>query len=151
MSAIYVLPVDPAAPSAAAAAPAPVDAAALWQSAPAGPKPPAAGAAHVFFGAGGSHTAAVASLGPAFAAKRGDARREAVRKAVGGAVKKVRDLGEGVRGKSVLVADAGDAHAAGAFLSVLGFGEGCSRGHSGRGAPGAVQVFAQDELWDVCL
>ena len=64
-------------------------------------------------------------LGPAFAAKRGDARREAVRRAVGGAVKKVRDLGEGVRGKSVLVADAGDAHAAGASLFVLDFGEGC--------------------------
>ena len=108
MSSIYVLPVDPAAPAAAASAP--VDAATLWKSVPAAPKPPKAGTTHVFYG---EHLAAVSSLGDRFASKKGNERREVVRTSVGSAVKKVRDMGEGIKGSDVFVDASADPHAAG--------------------------------------
>ncbi|KAI0364795.1 hypothetical protein BV20DRAFT_955555 [Pilatotrama ljubarskyi] len=109
MSTVYVLPVDPVAPSTSAA----VDAAKLWKSTPAATKPPKVGTTHLFFGAPKEDaTTALTSLGDKFAQRKGDERREVIRKAVGSAIKKVRDLGEGVEGSNVLVDASADAHAA---------------------------------------
>ena len=107
MSSIYVLPIDPSAPSAAAA---PVDAPKLWKSSPAASKPPSTGTTHLFYG---DNTSALSSLGDKFGKKKGDERREVVRKAVAGGIKKVRDLGEAVEGSKVLVDASIDPHAAG--------------------------------------
>ncbi|OCH85603.1 leucine aminopeptidase [Obba rivulosa] len=111
---IYVLPIDPAAPSRPAVPG--LDPAKLWSSVPAAPKPPNAGTARVFYGvpAAGdaSNVTALASLGDGFAAKRANEKRELVRKAVGGAVKHVRDIGEGVDGRLVSVDASADPHAA---------------------------------------
>ncbi|KAI0686508.1 leucine aminopeptidase [Cerioporus squamosus] len=117
MSSIYVLPIDPSAPSVAAA---PVNAAKLWNSTPAAGKPPKTGTTHLFYG---DNITALASLGYKFGAKKGDERREVVRKAVAGGVKKVRDLGEGVEGSKVLVDASVDPHAAavGAHLALYHF------------------------------
>lgn len=114
MSSFYVLPVDPSAPSASAATG--VDATKLWKSTPSAfeSKPASLGTTHLFYGAPKENTVtALASLGDKFAQKKGDARREAVRKAVASGVKKVRDLGEGVQGSKVVVDASADPHAAG--------------------------------------
>ncbi|OSD02808.1 leucine aminopeptidase [Trametes coccinea BRFM310] len=109
-SSIYVLPVDPTSPSTPSAAKASgVDAAKLWHTAPGAAKAKA-GTTHLFYGE--SAVTALASLGEKFAQKACAERREVVRKAVGSAVKKVRDLGEDVRGSEVLVDASADAHAA---------------------------------------
>ncbi|KAI0665071.1 cytosol aminopeptidase family, catalytic domain-containing protein [Cubamyces menziesii] len=124
MSSIYVLPIDPNAPASTSASPAGVDAAKLWQTSPAAAKPASVGTTHLFFGAGAEGaTAAVSSLGDKFAQKKCAERREAVRRAVGSAVKKVRDLGEGVRGSDVRVDASADPHAAavGAHLAAYRF------------------------------
>ena len=114
MSSIYVLPIDPNAPASTSASSAGVDAAKLWQTTPAAAKPASVGTTHLFFGAGAEGaTAAVSSLGDKFAQKKCAERREAVRRAVGSAVKKVRDLGEGVQGSDVRVDASADPHAAG--------------------------------------
>ncbi|KAH9856880.1 leucine aminopeptidase [Lenzites betulinus] len=117
-SKFYILPIDPTAPLAPAVPGLDsLDAAGLWNLTPsaAQPKPASTGTAHLFYGAPGAGTGAVAaltSLGDGFARKKGDARREVVRKAVASAVKAVRDLGEGVQGSSVVVDAAADPHAA---------------------------------------
>ena len=109
MSNIYLLPVDPSAPSAPAAAP--VDAAKLWQSTPsAKSKPAKVGTTHVFYG---DKITALSSLGDKFEKKKGDERREVVRKAVAGGVKTVRALGESVEGSNVVVDASVDPHAVG--------------------------------------
>ena len=54
------------------------------------------------------------SLGDAFEAKKGDARREIVRKAVGSGVKGIKVLGEGI--SEAFVDAATDPHAAGELL-----------------------------------
>ncbi|KAI0327147.1 hypothetical protein GY45DRAFT_1373371 [Cubamyces sp. BRFM 1775] len=129
MSSIYVLPIDPSAPSSTTTTSSTgVDAAKLWQTTPAGAasaKPASVGTTHLFFGAGkeGAATAAVSSLGDRFAQKKCAERREAVRRAVGSAVKKVRDLGEGVQGSDVRVDASADPHAAG-WAFGLGLGAG---------------------------
>ncbi|CDO69019.1 hypothetical protein BN946_scf184834.g26 [Trametes cinnabarina] len=89
MSSIYVLPIDPTAPSDA-------------QN----------GTTHLFYG--DNAVTALASLGEKFAQKKCPERREVVRKAVGSAVKKVRDLdlGEAVHVSEVRVDASADAHAA---------------------------------------
>ncbi|OJT15649.1 Cytosol aminopeptidase [Trametes pubescens] len=113
MSSFYVLPVDPSAPSAASATG--VDATKLWKSTPSAfeSKPASLGTTHLFYGAPKEGTVtALASLGDKFPQKKGDVRREAVRKAVASAVKKVRDLGEGVQGSKVVVDASADPHAA---------------------------------------
>ncbi|KAI9067062.1 Zn-dependent exopeptidase [Trametes sanguinea] len=110
-SSIYVLPVDPTSPSTPSAPKANgLDAARLWQTAPGAAKAKA-GTTHLFYGEPAAVTA-LTSLGEKFAQKKGAERREAVRKAVGSAVKKVRDLGEDVQGREVLVDASADAHAA---------------------------------------
>ncbi len=112
MSSIYVLPIDPSAPAATAA---PVDATKLWHTTPASntSKPSKAGTTHLFYG---GNIAAVSSLGDKFAQKKGDDRREVVRKTVGSAIKKVRELGEAVDGSKVVVDASADPHAAGTSL-----------------------------------
>ncbi|KAM5537543.1 hypothetical protein V8D89_008870 [Ganoderma adspersum] len=108
MSSIYVLPIDPSAPAATAA---PVDATKLWTTTPAAnaPKPSKAGTTHLFYG---ENVTAVSSLGDNFNQKKGNDRREVVRKTVGSAIKKVRELGEAVEGSKVVVDGSSDPHAA---------------------------------------
>ncbi|KAI0770877.1 cytosol aminopeptidase family, catalytic domain-containing protein [Trametes elegans] len=109
MSSVYVLPIDPAAPAATSV----VDAAKLWKTTPASAEPAKLGTTHLFYGTPKEGTiAALSSLGDKFPQKKGDERREAVRKAVASAVKKVRDLGEGVHGSTVQVDASADPHAA---------------------------------------
>ncbi|KAI0816824.1 cytosol aminopeptidase family, catalytic domain-containing protein [Trametes gibbosa] len=111
MSSFYVLPIEPTAPAAAAA----VDAAKLWKSTPSAvqSKPAGPGTAHLFYGTPKEGAvAALSSLGDKFAHKKGDERREIVRKTVASAVKTVRNLGEGVHGSKVLVDASADPHAA---------------------------------------
>ena len=114
---VYVLPVDPKAPSAPAAAN--VDAAALWRSTPAAnrSKPPKAGTTRIFYdtprGTDSKDVTALASLGDKWATKAGDERREVIRKVIGNAVKAVKALGEDVDGETVLVDASADPHAAG--------------------------------------
>ena len=116
-SAVYVLPVDPKAPSAPNATN--VDASALWSSTPAAStsKPSKAGTTRIFYdtprGTGSKDVTALTSLGDKWATKTGDERRETVRKAVGSAVKTVKALGEDVDGETVLVDGSADPHAAG--------------------------------------
>lgn len=104
----YVLPFDPTAPQATAQA----DPAKLWPAAFAGGdvKAPKTATSRVFFNADGNGSiASLSSLGEGFANKKENERREAVRRAVGSAVKAVKDLPET---KEVEVDATVDAHAA---------------------------------------
>ncbi|KAG8219237.1 hypothetical protein J3R82DRAFT_76 [Butyriboletus roseoflavus] len=109
----YVVPLDPTNPSQNAASNA--NPATLWGTLPPAKKPAKVGTSHLFYGAtGGTDVTALVSLGDAFEAKKGDARREIVRKAVGSGVKSIKALGEGV---SEAIIDAStDPHAAGEIL-----------------------------------
>ena len=111
----YVVPLDPKNPGQNAAPN--VDPATLWGILPPTKKPARVGTSHLFYGAnGGRDVAALVSLGDAFEAKKGDARREVVRKAVGGGVKSIKTLGEGI--SEVLIDASTDPHAAGEILDV---------------------------------
>lgn len=66
------------------------------------------GTTRIFYG---DKITALTSLGEGFADKKGDVRREIVRKAVGSAVKQVKDLGEDI--KDVEIDASTDPHAAG--------------------------------------
>ncbi|TFK42262.1 cytosol aminopeptidase family, catalytic domain-containing protein [Crucibulum laeve] len=107
MSSAYVLPFDPAA---AATSPvqgvSPVE---LWASTPSGDKPPQVGTTRTFYNTPAGTTTTISTLGEGFAKKKGDARRELVRKAVGSAVKDLKAL-DGV--KEVKVDASEDPHAA---------------------------------------
>lgn len=109
----FVVPLDPANPGQNAASN--VNPTALWTTLPPSNKPAKAGTSHLFYGAsGGTDVTALVSLGEAFEAKKGDARREIVRKAVGGGVKSIKALGQGI---SEAIIDAStDPHAAGELL-----------------------------------
>jgi aminopeptidase len=87
----------------------------LWQLVPAnGGKAPKAGTARVFFGPNG--VTAVSSLGEGFTKKKENEKREAVRRAVGGAVKGLKGVVVPPEGTAEVKVDtAGDAHAAGSF------------------------------------
>ncbi|KAA1472837.1 leucine aminopeptidase [Dentipellis sp. KUC8613] len=104
---IYVLPVDPKAPSAQGTG---IDAAKLWASAPAGAKPAKVGTARVFYGAPEGKTTALVSLGDKFEKKGAEEKRELVRKAVGSGVKQVKGLGHGER--KITIDASADSHAA---------------------------------------
>lgn len=109
-SAAYIVPIDPQAPSSQAVPN--LDPARLWSAVPQGEKPAKVGTTRIFYGAlAGKDVAALSSLGEGFAAKKGNTRRELVRKAVGSAVKSVKDLGDGM--KDVAVDASADPHAAG--------------------------------------
>jgi aminopeptidase len=82
-------------------------------------KPASAGTSHVFYG---EQITAVSSLGGEFGKKNADEKREAVRKAVGGGVKSLKDVlvsEKADKPVEVRVDVAGDAHAAGSFLFCL--------------------------------
>lgn len=114
MSSIYVVPVDPNAPSTQAVPD--FDSAKLWSSAATGAKPAKVGTTRVFYNTPsteGCNLTALASLGDNFSKKDGNERRELVRKAVGSAVKQVKALGDGVEGSTVYIDASADAHAAG--------------------------------------
>ncbi|KAH8101643.1 cytosol aminopeptidase family, catalytic domain-containing protein [Cristinia sonorae] len=120
---IYLVPVDPTAPQSTAN----VDAPTLWSSVPSSGKPAKVGTSHLFFSspAAGDITV-LSSLGGDFGNTnklKGDARREVVRSAVGSAVNKVKTLGEGINGRTVVVDAQDDPHAAAvaAHLALYGF------------------------------
>ncbi|KAF8079247.1 leucine aminopeptidase [Lyophyllum atratum] len=86
-----------------------VDASKLWAMTPQGEKPPAVGTVRTFYNTPPSKVAAVSSLGEKFASKKGDARRELLRKSVGSAVKNLKAV-DGV--KDVTIDASVDPHAA---------------------------------------
>lgn len=101
----YIIPVDPKAPD--------VSVAKLWSTIPVSKKILKVGSTRVFYDtpAGGSNITALVSLGEDFEKKKGNTKREVVRKAVGSAVKDVKVL---VEGKTTVAVDASaDPHAAG--------------------------------------
>ncbi|EGN93693.1 hypothetical protein SERLA73DRAFT_115714 [Serpula lacrymans var. lacrymans S7.3] len=87
----YVVPIDPKNPPSNVAPG--VNPAKLWSTVPSGKTPAKVGKSHLFFG---DNVASLASLGDKFPDKKGDERRELIRKAVGSAIKDVKSLGEGV-------------------------------------------------------
>ncbi|EIM81157.1 leucine aminopeptidase [Stereum hirsutum FP-91666 SS1] len=122
MSSIYILPISPNAPSSGTnsnsspAVPNAIDPHQLWSTVPAphSSKPAKLGTTRVFYapsaGGGEGGVSAVVSLGSQFGKKKGDERREVVRRAVGSGVKTVKGLWEGE--KVVKVDAREDAHAA---------------------------------------
>lgn len=107
----YILPIDPKSPSSQSVPN--LDPAKLWSTVPWGKKAPKVGTTRVFYNSpsGESNVTALVSLGDEFDAKKGDAKREVVRKAVGSAVKDVKSL---VEGETTVSIDASaDPHAAG--------------------------------------
>ncbi|KAH9913521.1 leucine aminopeptidase [Fomitopsis serialis] len=114
-SAVYILPVDPQSPSSPVTD---VDAAALWNSAPApkDKKAAKAGTTRIFYdtpnGGKGKDITALTSLGDKWTSKSDEQKREVVRRAVGSAIKAVKALGDGVDGETVLVDASADPHAA---------------------------------------
>lgn len=144
MSSIYVLPIDPSAPTVTAA---PVGATELWTSTPAAnaPKPSKAGTTHLFYG---ENVTAVSSLGDKFGQKRGDERREVVRKTIGSAIKKVRELGEAVEGSKVVVDASADPHAAGTSSpEIRNYARANISRYSCRRPPRALPLYPQDEAY----
>ncbi|KAF8548068.1 hypothetical protein OG21DRAFT_1449621 [Imleria badia] len=105
----YVVPLDPNNPGQNATSN--VNPASLWATLPPTQKPAKVGTSHLFYGAsGGTDVTALVSLGDAFEAKKGDARREIVRKAVGSGVKGIKALGEGI--SEAFIDASTDPHAA---------------------------------------
>ncbi|KAL4268541.1 peptidase M17 family protein [Pleurotus pulmonarius] len=103
----YAIPFDPQAVSSTGVPD--VDAAKLWSTVPHGDKVPKVGTARVFYDTPATKVTALSSLGEGFSSKKGDERRELVRKSIGKAVKSIREL-EGV--KEVTVDASLDPHAA---------------------------------------
>ncbi|EIW87422.1 leucine aminopeptidase [Coniophora puteana RWD-64-598 SS2] len=109
----YVLPVNPEAPTSSVAD---VDAGKLWAQIPL-KKTPKAGTTHTFYPQAG--VTSLVSLGEKFANKKGDDKREVVRRAVGGGVKDLKRLGNAV---SEVVVDASeDPHAAAVAAHLAGY------------------------------
>ncbi|KAI6101506.1 cytosol aminopeptidase family, catalytic domain-containing protein [Pisolithus croceorrhizus] len=104
----YIIPIDPQNPTSSVVPP--VDPAVLWSKVPPSQKPAKVGSSHLFYGVPGNNVTALISLGEAFPTKKGNARRELVRKAIGSGVKSVRTLGEGV--SEAIVDISLDPHAA---------------------------------------
>jgi len=103
----YILPIDPEALTSHPTSQ--LDAAKLWSTIPASKKTLKVGSTRVFYGAP-LYMGAIVSLGEDFGGKKGDARREVIRKAVGSAVKEVKDL---VEAQTAVSIDASaDPHAA---------------------------------------
>lgn len=137
----YLLPFDP---SAAQKPVQGVVAQTLWSSTPSGDKPPKVGTTRTFFNQPNGTTTTISSLGDKFQDKKGNERRELVRKAVGSGIKELRAY-DGL--KEVSVDASADPHAAGAyalFESFIG-----SRVHicacSCRCQSCVVQIFVKDD------
>ncbi|THH12680.1 hypothetical protein EW146_g7465 [Bondarzewia mesenterica] len=112
-TAVFILPVDPKGQAGSQVVPN-VDPLKLWSTTPAGSKAPKTGSTRIFYdtpaGEQSTNVTAVVSLGEGFDKKKGDARKEIVRKAVGSGVKQVKELGDGE--KKVSVDASADPHAA---------------------------------------
>ncbi|THH09685.1 hypothetical protein EW146_g8613 [Bondarzewia mesenterica] len=97
-TAVFILPVDPKGQAGSQVVPN-VDPLKLWSTTPAGSKAPKTGSTRIFYntpaGEQSTNVTAVVSLGEGFDKKKGDARKEIVRKAVGSGVKQVKELGDG--------------------------------------------------------
>lgn len=110
----HVIPFNPEKPATA-------DAARLWATAYRAEKAPKVGTARTLYGAGpdGGH-AVLSALGAGFAKERPDAKRERVRKAVGAAVKSVKEL-EDLAKLTIDTAGEPQAAAAAAHLALYKF------------------------------
>jgi aminopeptidase len=84
----------------------------LWKNTPSGDKAPKVGTTRAFFGVPTGYTTAISSLGDKFAEKKGDERRELIRKAVGAGIKSLKRF-DGLA--EVLVDASLDPHAAGMY------------------------------------
>lgn len=93
-----------------------LDPAELWATTPSGEKAQKVGTTRVFYNTPPSKVTAVSSLGDKFSAKKGNAKRELVRKSVGSAVKDLKAI-DGV--KDVTVDASTDPHAAGTAIMLL--------------------------------
>ncbi|KZT24309.1 hypothetical protein NEOLEDRAFT_1116404 [Neolentinus lepideus HHB14362 ss-1] len=97
-STAFIIPVDPKQPSSKAIPS--LDLAKLWSTVPSGSSALKVGTTRIFYDTpaekDGLNVTALTSLGDSFSARAGDARKELVRKAVGSAVKKVKELSEGI-------------------------------------------------------
>jgi aminopeptidase len=82
----------------------------LWATTPTGEKLPKVGTTRTFFNTPASKITALSSLGEGFAKKDADAKRELLRKSVGGAVKELKAM-DGL--KDVTIDASIDPHAAG--------------------------------------
>lgn len=82
----------------------------LWATTPIGEKLPKVGTTRTFFNTPASKVTTVSSLGEGFAKKDADAKRELVRRSVGGAVKELKAM-DGL--KDVTIDASLDPHAAG--------------------------------------
>lgn len=88
-----------------------LDAAKLWATTPVGEKPAKVGTLRTFYNTPASKVTTLSSLGEKFSTKKGDAKRELLRKSVGSAVKELKAV-DGV--KDVAIDASIDPHAAGA-------------------------------------
>jgi aminopeptidase len=79
-------------------------------------KPPKVGDTKLFYDTPEGKVTALVSLGDKFSSKQSNERRELVRRAVGGAVKEIRDL-DGVNGAEIDAST--DPHAAGEYLPCI--------------------------------
>lgn len=116
MSTAYILPIDPKAPKSQSALHN-LDAAKLWSTIPASKKTPKVGTTRVFYNSPPGCLTALVSLGEDLGGKKGDARREVIRKAVGSAVKEVKGLVESETAVSIDASE--DPHAAGKSCYLL--------------------------------
>lgn len=107
MSSAFIIPFDHQSSGKSATG---IDAAQLWATTPSGDKPPKAGTTRTFYNTPPSKVTTISSLGERFDAKKGDVRRELVRKAVGSAVKELKSL-DGI--KNVTIDASTDPQAAG--------------------------------------
>jgi cytosol aminopeptidase len=76
-------------------------------------KPPKAGSTRIFYDTPPGSVTAFASLGEKYPEKTEDAKREAIRRAVGGGVKDIKALGDGIASIQVTTEEVADPHAAG--------------------------------------
>ena len=106
----YILPFDHQSPGNVIEG---VDRSQLWSLTPQGEKLPKAGTLRTFYNTPPSKLTTVSSLGEGFASKKGEVKRELVRKSVGNAVKDLKAL-DGLI--DVLIDASADPHAAGVSL-----------------------------------
>lgn len=109
-SSALILPFDPSGTSATVAG---VNAQNLYISTPSGDKPPKVATTRTFFNTPQGKTTTISSLGDKFSLKKGDEKRELVRKAVGAGVKELKNF-DGL--KEVSVDASADPHAAGMHI-----------------------------------
>jgi len=117
MSSAFIIPFDHQSSDISATG---VDAAKLWATTPSGDKSPKAGTTRTFYNTPPSKVTTVSSLGEKFDTKKGDVRRELVRKAVGSAVKELKSL-DGVKDVTIDASTDPQAAAVAAHLALYKF------------------------------